>query len=179
LLEGKTVNLRIMEKEDLPLLHEWNNNSEFRGKFRQLTQETRTDLERLYENLKDSQWFLIEKKDGTKIGEIGHLLEAGEVEVGYFVVPNERRKGYATEAITIMVDYLFLSRDTVRIQAKADPENIASCKALEKSGFKKEGILRKTFFSRGRWKDDCMYSILREEWKEPKILTKTKKMRPS
>ena len=173
MLEGKNVNLRIVEKEDLPLLLEWDSNPDFRGEFDQLREETKTDLEKLYDNLKDSQWFIIEKKDGTKIGNIGHLLSAGEVEIGYFVVPKERRKGYASEAILIMVDYLFLSKDLERIQAKADPENIASCKALEKTGFKREGILRKTFFSRGKWKDDCMYSILREEWKEPKILTKT------
>jgi len=173
LLEGRNVNLRIVEKEDLPLLHEWDSNPDFRGEFDQLREETRTDLEKLYDNLKDSQWFIIEKKDGTKIGNIGHVLSAGEVEIGYFVVPKERRKGYAGEAILIMVDYLFLSKDLERIQAKADPENIASCKALEKTGFKREGILRKTFFSRGKWKDDCMYSILREEWKEPKIMTKT------
>jgi RimJ/RimL family protein N-acetyltransferase len=88
-------------------------------------------------------------------------------------VPNERRRGYATEAIIIMVDYLFFSKTIERVQAKADPENTASCKVLEKAGFKREGILRKTFFSRGKWKDDCMFSILREEWKEPKILTKS------
>jgi ribosomal-protein-alanine N-acetyltransferase len=171
LLEGKNVNLRIVEKEDLPLLHEWDNNPD-RGEFEQLREETKTDLEKLYDNLKDSQWFFIEKKDGTKIGNIVHVLSAGEVEIGYFVVPNERKKGYASESIMIMVDYLFLSKNIERIQAKADPENIASCKALEKAGFKREGILRKTFFNRGKWKDDCMFSILREEWKEPKILTK-------
>jgi RimJ/RimL family protein N-acetyltransferase len=94
------------------------------------------------------------------------------VEVGYFVVPKERGKGYATEAIMMMVDYLFLSKDLERIQAKADPENTASCKALTNAGFKREGILRKTFFARGKWKDDCVFSIIREEWKEPRILTK-------
>jgi len=173
LLEGKNVNLRIVEKEDLPLLHEWDNNPDFRGEFEQLREGTLRDLEKLFDNLKDSQWFFIEKKDGTKIGDIAHLLEAGEVEIGYYIVPNERRKGYASEAIRIMVDYLFLSKDLERIQAKADPENVASCKALEKTGFKREGILRKTFFNRGKWKDDCMFSILREEWKEPEILTKS------
>jgi len=172
LLEGKNVNLRIVEKEDLSLLHEWDSNPDFRGEFEQLREGTLADLEKRYDNLKDSQWFFIEKKDGIKIGDIAHLLEAGEVEIGYYIVPNERRKGYATEAIMIMVDYLFLSKTIERVQAKANPENTASCKALEKAGFKREGILRKTFFSRGKWKDDCMFSMLREEWKEPKILTR-------
>jgi len=173
LLEGKNINLRLMEKEDLSTLQEWDNNPEFMGEYEPFRQETRTDLERTYDNLKDAQWFFVQKKDGTKIGYIAHFLAAGEIELGYFIMPNERKKGYVSEAIQMMVDYLFLSKDAVRVQAKADPENIASWKALEKVGFKREGILRKTFFCRGKWRDDCMYSILRQEWKEPKILTKT------
>jgi RimJ/RimL family protein N-acetyltransferase len=175
LLEGRNVNLRIMEREDLPVLHEWDNNPQFRGEYEPPKQETKAELERLYDGLKDSQWFFVEKKDGVKIGYIAHFLRAGETELGYNIVPTDRRKGYASEAIRIMVDYLFLSKDIVRIQAKADPENLASWKALEKNGFTREGILRKTYYCRGEWRDDCMYSILREEWKEPKILTRAEK----
>jgi ribosomal-protein-alanine N-acetyltransferase len=171
LLEGKNVNLKIMEKEDLPVLLEWENNLEFMGQFEPFRQETKADLERFYDDLKDAQWFFIEKKDATRIGYVAHFLAAGEIELGYFVVPSERNKGHVSEAIMIIVDYLFLSKDAVRIQAKADPENVASWKALEKAGFTREGVLRKTFYCRGEWRDDCMYSILREEWKEPKILT--------
>jgi hypothetical protein len=43
---------------------------------------------------------------------------------------------------------------------------------LEKAGFRKEGTLRNNFFIRGEWTDDYIYSIIREEWKEPKLLTK-------
>ena len=173
MLEGNKVNLRIIEREDLPVLQEWDNNPEFMGEYEPFRQETRTDLEKIYDNLRDEQWFFVEKKDGTKIGFINHFLSAGEIELGYFIVPSERGKGYVSEAITIMVDYLFLSKDAVRIQAKADTENMASWKALEKTGFKRGGVLRKTFYCRGKWRDDCMYSILREEWKEPKTLTRT------
>jgi len=173
LLEGRNVSLRIVEKHDLPILLEWDNNVDFRGQFENLKQETMADLERFYDNIKDEQWFFIEKKDGTKIGFISHFLSGGEREIGYNIVPNERNKGYAKEAIQIMVDYLFLSKDIMRIQAKADAENVQSWKALEKAGFKREGILRRTFYCRGKWRDDCIYSIIREEWKEPRILTKT------
>jgi RimJ/RimL family protein N-acetyltransferase len=172
LLEGKNVNLRIMEREDLATLHEWNNNPEFMGEYWELKQESKTELEKTYDNLKDEQWFFVQKKDEIKIGYISHFLSDGQTELGYFIVPKERKKGYVSEAIQIMIDYLFLSRDIVRIQAQANPENVASCKALERAGFQKGGILRKALYCRVEWRDDLIYSILREEWKEPKILTK-------
>jgi len=124
MLEGKTVNLVIIEKRDLPILLEWDNNTDFHGQFENPKQETMTDLERLYDSIKDAQWFFIEKKDGTKIGFIAHFLSAGETEIGYNIIPNERNKGYASEAIQIMIDYLFLSKNIMRIQAKADKENV-------------------------------------------------------
>jgi ribosomal-protein-alanine N-acetyltransferase len=72
-----------------------------------------------------------------------------------------------------MVDYLFLSNSIGRIQAQTDVKNVGSQKVLEKAGFKMEGTIRKPFFLRGQLRDSILYSILREEWKEPKILTKT------
>jgi ribosomal-protein-alanine N-acetyltransferase len=87
--------------------------------------------------------------------------------------PNERGKGYGTEAVQLMVDYLFLSKDLARIQAIANVRNKASQRVLEKAGFQREGTIRKCLFNRGELRDYYLYSILREEWKEPKILTKT------
>jgi RimJ/RimL family protein N-acetyltransferase len=72
-----------------------------------------------------------------------------------------------------MVDYLFLSKDTMRIQASTDARNLASQKVSEKGGFKKDGIMRRYYFLSGELRDVYVYSILREEWKEPRILTKT------
>ena len=179
MLEGKNVNLRIMEKEDLPLIAEWFNKPEVFGEYNPLHQVSRTEAEKMFENPHEEKSFIIEKKDGSKIGFIGHfyvLHVAGkQLEIGYSLVPNERGKGYGTEAAQLMVDYLFLSKDTMRIQAQTDPRNVASHKLLEKVGFMKEGTLRKSFFMRGEWRDSYIYSILREEWKEPKILTRTEK----
>jgi RimJ/RimL family protein N-acetyltransferase len=116
---------------------------------------------------------LIEKKDGIKIGLIILELEGGVQEIGYGTIPNERGKGYCTEAVKIAVDYLFLSKPLVRIQAHTNVKNMASQRVLEKAVFIKEGIVRKRIFVRGNWRDEFLYSILREEWKEPKILKKT------
>ena len=178
MLEGKTVNLRIMEKEDLPLFAEWANKPEVWGEYNPMLQMSKTEAEKMFETPHEMKSFIIEKKDGNKIGFIAHfyVLHPAErqLEIGYSLVPSERGKGYCSEATQLMVDYLFLSKDTMRIQAQTDPRNVASQKVLEKTGFKKEGTLRKNFFMRGELRDCYIYSILREDWKEPKILTKIK-----
>jgi RimJ/RimL family protein N-acetyltransferase len=171
LLEGKNVNLRIMEKDDLPLLTEYENDSEFWGELAvfPLLQKSKTDQEKEYDKRSpEENWFLIEKKDGTKIGTAFHFPNGRMLEIGYALVPSERRKGYGTEAAKIMVDYLFLSKEIMRVQACTDVRNTVSQKVLEKIGFKKEGIIRKYVFVSGEWRDALLYSILREEWKEPK-----------
>jgi len=171
LLEGKNLNLRVVEKEDLPLVAEWVNDPEVFGIFNPLMQHSKMELEGWYDQLSaEGKWFFIEKKDGSKIGEIHHLKD---IEIGYGLIPSERRKGYCTEAVKMMIDYLFLSKNIVRIYALTNVRNIASQKVLEKAGFKKEGVIRKSLFIRGEWIDRYLYSILREEWIEPKILLET------
>ena len=178
MLEGKSVNLRAVEKEDLPLVAEWFNNPEFDGEYGALRQVSKSELEKEFgtEDKHEMKAFFIEKKDGTKVGWITHfyvLHPAGRLlEIGYSTLPNERRRGYCSEAVSIMIDYLFLSKDTMRIQASTDVRNLASQRVLEKAGFRREGTLRNTVFIRAVWANDYLYSIIREEWKEPRILTK-------
>jgi RimJ/RimL family protein N-acetyltransferase len=111
LLEGKNVTLRVIEKEDLSLLADWSNNPEYLGEYIWLPQQSKTDWEKKYDRLPpDTKWFFIEKKDGTKIGTMFHWLNGNLLEIGYVLIPSEREKGYGTEAVKIIVDYLFLSK---------------------------------------------------------------------
>jgi RimJ/RimL family protein N-acetyltransferase len=183
LLEGKTVNLRVREKEDVDFEAECYNDIDFWGEYNHppFEQISKSHLMKLFDNPSDFQtlieWkpFVIQKKDGTKIGIIWHMVNqpSGTTEIGCFLVPRERGKGYGTEAAQLMVDYLFLYRNIVRIEAKANVRNETSQRVLEKVGFKIEGTIRKYQLVRGVWTDYYLLSILREEWKEPKILTKS------
>jgi RimJ/RimL family protein N-acetyltransferase len=174
ILEGKTVNLRLEEKEDMKLVSEWLNNPDYWGEYLPLKQQSRTEIEKEYDSQpQESKWFIVEKKEGSKIGSIGYFLATRSlVEIGYSLIPNERGKGYCSEAAKILVDYLFLSKSIVRVQSHTDVRNLASQRVLEKTGFKKEGVVRKSLFARGEWRDMILCSILREEWKERKILSR-------
>jgi len=178
LLEGKNVNLRIVEKEDLPLLIEWMNKPEYYGEYYSPEQWSRTELEKSLSEPGPFEFkhFLIEKKDGAKVGWICFFYAphpmGKTLEIGYSMFPSERGKGYCSEAAQIIVDYLFLSKEIPCIQATAHIKNRPSQRILEKLGFRKEGIMRKRSFIRGEWTDMTLFSILREEWKKPRILTK-------
>jgi ribosomal-protein-alanine N-acetyltransferase len=179
LLEGKNVNLRVMEKEDVSLFAEWFNNPHFLGEFWDFSpaQRSKAEIEKTLENNPfEYGHFIVEKKDGTRIGLINHfnmLHPLGRLlEIGYVLIPEERSKGYCTEAVQLILDYLFLSKNVERIQASTHLENKASQRVLENTGFKREGIMRKALFSRGHWQDGALFSILREEWKRPKIITR-------
>jgi ribosomal-protein-alanine N-acetyltransferase len=169
LLEGRNLNLRRAEKDDVSLVSQWWSNSQYMGEYQDVLRISEAKLEKVM--LKDTIFFMIEKKDGARIGHIGGYMHGRiSLEIGFALVPSERGKGYGTEAIQMMVDYLFLEKDIVRVQAPAATGNIASQKALEKAGFLKEGLMRKSWYVKGEYIDQYLYSILREEWKEPKIL---------
>jgi len=180
LLEGKNVNLRLMEKEDVPLLVDWWNSLEYQGEYFPVPQRSKVEALRELENpllvqvTMENREFMIEKMDGTRIGHIGYGRDILHdwIEIGYDIVPSERRKGYATEAIQIMVDYLFLIKDIPRISVCTDARNTAAIRTAEKAGFRKEGIIRKGGFTQGQYADACLLGLLRDDWKEPKILTR-------
>lgn len=182
MLEGKTVNLKVLDREDIDFMVECFNNVDFWGEYSPIgEQASKSEWIKLLDNPSNfmvlTEWkiFIIQKRDGTRIGITWHIfhLPYKQMEIVCFLVPSARGKGYGTEAAQLMIDYLFLSKDIVRIQAIVNVSNKASQKVLEKAGLKAEGIIRKALFVRGAWTDYYLRSILREEWKEPKILTKT------
>ena len=87
-------------------------------------------------------------------------------EIGYRIKPSERRKGYTTEAVRLLVDHLFRTKAIERIESVTDTENLPSQRVLAKNGFKREGELRKRFFLEGKYRDEYIYSLLREEWQK-------------
>ncbi|HEY8895549.1 MAG TPA: GNAT family protein [Niastella sp.] len=73
-------------------------------------------------------------------------------------------KGYATEALTMLLYFSFNVLKLHRIEAGCAVENIASIKVLEKVGMTREGMKRKKLPIRGDWKDNYFYAILDEDF---------------
>ena len=175
LLEGRNTRLKLGDKEDLDFFVGFWNDLDFYGEYEPIMEQmTKGDAEKRLADSSKNAYFIIQKKDGANIGLIAYFGQSsGSITIGYAIKPSEHGKGYGTEALQLMVDYLFLAKEIHRVQANTDPENKASQRILEKVGFKKEGVSRKSSFVRGQWRDTLNHSILREEWKEPRMVTRT------
>lgn len=116
------------------------------------------------------QFVIFEKDERSVVGDIGlHFLASDtqnkQVELGYILHKKYWGKGYATEALMPIIDYLVYTLDKHRLVANIDPSNYPSIRLVEKLGFRKEGHLRESFFSKGKWVDDLVFAILAREWK--------------
>lgn len=72
-------------------------------------------------------------------------------------------RGYTTEAVQLLVDYLFATKEQHRIQLVIVTGNAASRRIAEKCGFTLEGTARGAFFNEGRNQDVLVYSLLRTD----------------
>jgi RimJ/RimL family protein N-acetyltransferase len=86
-----------------------------------------------------------------------------EIAIGLF--PEARGRGIGTAAQRLLVDYLFEHTRAERIQVTTDPENAAELAAVKKVGFQEEGRVRRAQWRGGRWHDQVLLSLLREEWR--------------
>ncbi len=83
-------------------------------------------------------WVMIETETNVVVGDIGFIRppdEAGEIEVGYSVVPSRRRRGHATEALGALVAWAFEQPGVTAILAGTDPDNAGSQRVLRGAGF--------------------------------------------
>ncbi len=72
-------------------------------------------------------------------------------------------RGYTTEAVRLLVDYLFGAKKLNRIHLVIVPDNAASTRVAEKCGFQLEGTVRGAFFNGGRSHDVLLYGLLRDD----------------
>lgn len=110
--------------------------------------------------------YLIE--NNKLIGDIGiHFIgpQNQQVELGITIDKNFHKKGYAKEALSEVVRFLFNELNKHRIYGSIDKDNIASLAMMESLGFRKEAHFKKSYFFKGEWVDDVIYGLLQEEWR--------------
>lgn len=82
--------------------------------------------------------------------------------IGYWLAPSARGHGYITLATGALARWAFDRLGLARLELTTDPENLASQRVAERSGFRLEGRLRSHMLIRhsGERRDSLVYSLL-------------------
>lgn len=120
------------------------------------------------ENNEGINWAITLKGNPKMIGIIGHYRiqpEHYRCEIGYMILPQFNGKGITTEAVKVVLEFGFDALQMHSIEAVISPENKASERVLQKSGFVKEAHFIENEFAQGRFIDTVIYSILKRNFK--------------
>lgn len=109
---------------------------------------------------------LVEDSSGQIVGEAGFFKAAHYIdgrEIYYRIFSGHRGKGYASEALALLIRFFFESSSMNRIQAVTVQGNDVSEHMLKKSGFVFEGTMRQARYFKGQLVDLNLFSGVRSE----------------
>jgi RimJ/RimL family protein N-acetyltransferase len=97
----------------------------------------------LWRSGKDYAYVITLKGSNSLIGMFGLHPMKMKVEVGYALARPYWNRGYVTEILRKVIDWVFTQPEMYRVQAFCDVENTASARVMEKAGMTREGLLRR------------------------------------
>ncbi len=118
------------------------------------------------------QWYQIameEKASGQVIGDVAFHIEANSPQqaiLGITLAGAAQGKGYATEAMQRLLQFLFEDLELHRVSAYIDVDNPASYQLVERLGFRREGHFIENTWFKGAWSSEYFYALLAREWRE-------------
>jgi RimJ/RimL family protein N-acetyltransferase len=77
--------------------------------------------------------------------------------------PEDRGRGYASDAVRVILRFAFEHLDLARVEARTAAYNLAAQRLLEACGFRREGIRRQAVFRGGQRWDEITYGLLATE----------------
>ncbi|MGK5681955.1 GNAT family N-acetyltransferase [Actinoplanes sp. URMC 104] len=87
-----------------------------------------------------------------------------QAEIGFTLAREHQGQGYATEAVSAVLDRLFRVQGLHKVAGECDARNTASAGLMERLGFTREGLLRQQTYIKGEWTDDLIFGLLSTEW---------------
>ncbi len=158
------IELRDFEQRDIEVLVKLLNN-------KNVTQYLTTRIPQPY-TTQDAEWWVntgskagIAKAidvDGTLVGvisiTIGDYENARSAEIGYWLGEDYWGEGIATKAVDKMTNNVFSNSEIVRLFARVFAPNKESMHVLEKCGYTKEGIFKKSIFKGGKYLDEHIFA---------------------
>jgi [ribosomal protein S5]-alanine N-acetyltransferase len=171
MLRGRLIMLRPVRDSDLDQLYTYHLDIDNRGDFFPRGILAQPAFRNQFQETgfwgKDDGMLVIVSLNGEMLGHIEFFKTVNyldEYELSYQVyAPEHRGQGIATEAVNLLVRYLFETKRVNRIRLVIHPDNIASRRLAEKCGFRHEGTARGAWYHRGTHQDVEIYAILHDD----------------
>jgi ribosomal-protein-alanine N-acetyltransferase len=172
MLQGERCNLRPFKEADLDRFIDFRNDVSVLNEYSSIRQISEVSVKREFHETgflgEDKGRLLIEDAERRMVGDIGYFPSHASYdgfEIGYRIYrPENRGKGYASDALKTMARYLFKTRYFNRLQITVIAGHAASEKVALKCGFTREGVARGAFTKNGVAQDVLVYSLLRHEF---------------
>jgi RimJ/RimL family protein N-acetyltransferase len=170
-ITGKKIRLRAIERSDIPAFVRWLNDPEVTQYLVTYMPMSQAQEERWFEaQLEQRDGFIlgIETLDGKLIGNLALVhIDWKNSRAGLGVVLGEKEywgQGYGTDAITALLGFAFKQMNLHSVHLTTYEYNKRAIRCYEKCGFKLEGRMRQAHFYDGRYHDELMMGVLREEF---------------
>jgi len=144
-LSGELVKLRRLRLSDLSIFHEYRNDEETSRYQGWSVMSEETALKFLADMIQvkigeDGKWFQLgisSLVDDSLLGDMGVCIHSSEgwAEVGFTLHPSKRGRGYATDALSTLVEWLFNGMKVERVVSIVDARNTACLSLLKRSEY--------------------------------------------
>lgn len=169
-LLGKHISLRALEPEDLEFLFSIENDETFWEISNTQLPYSKYILKNYIENAHQDIYeakqyrFVICNATDTPVGMID-LFEFepqhSRVGVGLLVLPKYQTKGYASEALELVIEYVFTRLNAHQLFANITQDNKKSIALFEKFNFKMAGIKKDWIFFNNGYKNELLYQLIK------------------
>lgn len=176
LLKGKNIYLTPLERHNLVSVHQWlkeiDNFFFFAEYF--IIQPTLDEIEVWYNslinNLKNKVFIINHLETKVSIG----MIELSKIDwknrnayIGILIGnKNQRRKGFASEAVKIIINLAFKYWNLHKLYALVCSANLPSLKLFEKLNFTKEAVLKESLFIDNTYYDQIIFSLLKKDYEK-------------
>jgi len=172
-ITGEKIYLRPFCEDDINKWYLWFNDEEvtkysYHGVFPATYHTQKEFFCKLYSDKTNLQLAIVTKKNNILIGTVGlHQINFLHQRADISIIIGEKNywnKGYATDAVKILIKHGFNKMNLHRITAGVVEENIASLNLFLKLGFKKEGILREHKFANNKFSNVIQLGLIKKEF---------------
>lgn len=168
---GKKINLRALEPSDVEILYRWENDVNIWHLSTTIAPFSRYSIEQYILNSSDIYTnrqvrFMIDRRDMPDRAETIGAIDLFEFEpihmragVGILLLEDYRGKGYASEALDLLINYAFGSLQLHQVFCNISPDNVDSLYLFKSKGFRLAGTKKEWNRIRNSWHDECLFQL--------------------